>query len=248
MESRLGGYSWNLLDGGSAAPELHATEITPDGSRTRVYSGRDGFTCRQEHSAAPHPSGCIHAEPEFTVSCTILDHGIPCLGFRLDETVRVRIDRRQLERLGMKPGPWLAQLKATLRRKPDAKGPPLTVPRAAPASGSCQRSLQWLAKNLCTLEPGYSIAYIADVAYNTDNAARIATLVHGADHLFIEAVFRDRLAELAAKTRHLTTGQAGELAGRAKVRRVTPFHFSSRHAKEVAALEAEIADARRKWL
>ena len=91
--------------------------------------------------------------------------------------------------------------------------------------------------------PGQKIAYVTDVCYRPDNAARIVALAGGADLLYIEAGFAGEHAAQAAQKCHLTAGQAGELARRAGVRAVEPFHFSPRYQGREGVLRRELAEA-----
>jgi ribonuclease Z len=63
-------------------------------------------------------------------------------------------------------------------------------------------------------------------------------LADGVDLLVAESTFRDEDAGLAGQYRHLTAGQAGELAGGAGVRTLVLTHFSSRY-DDVAPLAAQ---------
>ena len=67
-------------------------------------------------------------------------------------------------------------------------------------------------------------------------------LAEGADLLVAESTFSDDDGALAEQYRHLTAGQAGELAGKSGARNLVLTHFSSRYP-EVTELEAQ---ARRK--
>jgi ribonuclease Z len=67
--------------------------------------------------------------------------------------------------------------------------------------------------------------------------------VKNSDHLFIEASFLEKDKDIAEKKYHLTTRQAGRIAGKANVQRVTPFHFSPRYQGQELILEKEVLEA-----
>jgi ribonuclease Z len=174
---------------------------------------------------------------------TVLEHRTPCLAFAVSEPEHVNIWRNRLGELGLVVGPWLSALKAAVfRRLPDDT--PMQVRWGSGEGGTLP--LGHLRERLVSITPGQKVAYVTDAANSPANRAAIVDLARGADVLFIEAVFADADAAIAADRAHLTAGQAGELARLAGVARVEPFHFSPRYAGQEARMLAEV-DAAFRW-
>ncbi|WP_334172247.1 ribonuclease Z [Sinomonas sp.] len=81
---------------------------------------------------------------------------------------------------------------------------------------------------------GQSFAFVMDTA-PCEGAEQLAD---DADLLVAESTFSDDDGALAEQYRHLTAGQAGELAGRSGARNLVLTHFSSRYP-EVTELELQ---------
>jgi ribonuclease Z len=172
------------------------------------------------------------------VHSAILDHGIPCLGFSLKESFHINIISQELQAMGLATGRWLQAFKRALY----AKAPPDRLIEA-PCSDRPGRTRTYplgaLAARIAAITPGQKIAYVADVAFHEANARRIRALAHDADHLFVEGAFLDEDRAIARQKKHLTAGQAGELAAQAGVKRVTVFHFSPRYEGRIQRLQEQ---------
>ncbi|HKJ70829.1 MAG TPA: MBL fold metallo-hydrolase [Gammaproteobacteria bacterium] len=233
VAAKLGGYTWNLAAGYRNHLQFEVTEV-PAGRRAR-FRVQTGFA-REDLEAAP--GELLVAEPGLRVRATVLDHRTPCLAFALEEPEHLAIWPDRLQAQGLAPGDWLASLKEAVRAgAPDDT--PLPVAWREPRGKPATRPLGELRDALLSRGRGQKLAYVVDAGYSEANARRIVELAAGADRLYIEAAFLDADAERAAATFHLTARQAGELARRAGVREVIPFHFSSRYQGRFAALEAE---------
>lgn len=235
---KLAGYTWNLATRYRNDFRLEVTEVGEEGpGRRACFRVGTGFR-REERDTFQPEAGVLVAEPALRVRAAVLDHGIPCLAFGLEEPEHLNVWPNRLAERGLATGDWLDVLKAAVRRgEPDDH--PVPVAWRDPGAGPATLPLGALRDTLLSRSRGQKLAYVVDALYNDANARRIVELASGADRLYIEAAFRAGEAERAAATRHLTARQAGELARRAGVRELVPFHFSSRYAGRFAELEAE---------
>jgi ribonuclease Z len=237
VHHKLHGYCWNLGKGYPLDLEFLVTEI---GALKRTRSAR--FRLRNAFAEEPigeglAADGVICSEPGFRASVAILDHRIPCLGFAIEEPVHVNVRKSRLEVRGLPVGPWLRDLKHAIAANQDDEylidvggKPHGPIPLGA-------------LRDLATVTIGQKIGYITDIADTPANAAAVIDLVRHADILFIEAPFRRADAALAAGRAHLTTAAAGRMAREAGVRRLEPFHFSSRYEGQEADLMRELMQA-----
>jgi ribonuclease Z len=239
---RLSGYTWNLVANYASDFTIHAREMSGDGMLRRAT-----FHCRQRFERNEEPAescadGLLLDESAFRVRAALLDHQIPCLAFALEEKAHVNVWKNQLARLGLTPGPWLRGLKRAALD--GASGDAMIVVPSNGADGDTDRRIAFRDfRPALHVVRGQKIAYIADIASHADNARRAVDLIRGADLLYIEAPFLEVDAADAERKHHLTARAAGEIARRAAVQQVVPFHFSPRYAGRGAELSAELQSA-----
>ena len=247
---RLSGYSWNLI---ATYPfVLEVTEVSEAGLRTVVLPARTAFEIAEERET-PF-TGVLLDEPLFRIECAILDHMIPSLAVALQEKDHVHIDPKALDRLGLRPGPWLRAFKTGLRegwedareieieekgapRKSEAPGEG-EAPAEPPPAGPTRR-MGDLRHLVAKVDPGARLVYVTDAVYNEANAEKIVALARGADVFFCEAMFMERDAHRAAERFHLTAAQAGGLARSAGAQALEVFHVSPRYSDDPGAVIAE---------
>ena len=242
VQHKLAAYTWNLVERYPADFIVVACELQSDG---RVHAAH--FLCRkrfvrEDLDEARPADGVLVDEPGFRVRATVLDHATPCLGYLIEEKLHVNVWRNRLAELGLPVGPWLKDLKAAVI----ADLPPETTISARWKEGlQIRERLLTIGelKSALAIVPGQRICYVTDVVYHEENVRRIVSLAREADLLFIEAVFLDEDAELAARKFHLTARQAGVIACAAKARAVIPFHFSPRYSGREAELREEVEQA-----
>lgn len=241
VEHKLAAYTWNLVENYEADFFVDAWEVDECWRATGVRL-RSRRRFRPEPLAPRHCAGGVLVdEPGFRVRAAFLDHGIPCLGFALEEKVHVNVWKSRLAELGLAIGPWLKDLKgAALGGTPDDT--PVIAPLAGGA-GERVFPLGTLKAGVLQFVPGEKICYVTDVAFTPRNVERICALAADASQLFIETPFLEEDGQHAARKLHLTARQAGSIARLAGARRVVPFHFSPRYDQREADLRGELAAA-----
>ncbi len=244
VEGKLQGYTWNLVENYTNDFELLVTEIHPSRRISRLYRCRNAFRPEPFADAeipAEHP---LVEETFFSISCTFLDHLIPCLAFRFEEKSRVNILKNGLEELGLPTGRWLMALKeAILQGRPDEHLIASGEKSRGDEGGITMLPLGLLKEKAVKMTRGQRIGYVTDALYNRENERRILSLADSADHLFIEATFLHEDLEKATQKYHLTARQAGLLARKAGVKRFSLFHFSPKYKGAGDALQQEALEA-----
>jgi ribonuclease Z len=240
VEHKLGAYTWNLVENYPGDFFVEVWEVASDWRGLGIR-----MRCRERFRREPLPpqrfdDGVLRDEPAFRVRAAFLDHGIACLGFAVEEKMHVNVWKNRLADLGLAVGPWLKDLKDAVLR-----GEPEDTEIVAPGDAGAQRvfTLGFLKDAVLQLAAGEKICYVTDVGFSQPNIERIAQLAADASQFFVECTFLDEDAAQAARKRHLTARQAGELARAARARRVIPFHFSPRYSEREAELRAEVQAA-----
>jgi ribonuclease Z len=238
VDAKLRAYTWNLLDDSSHDFSLSASDWETGGFvHSSLFRARDRF--RRVEIAAPALDGALLLDdPEFQVEGAMLDHGIPCLAFALQEKLSVNVQKPRLDELGLPVGPWLTEAKQALRRGDAAA-------RFRPTPDREVSLDDLLDAGILKTGRGQRIAYATDFAFQEANTEGMLRLANGADQLFIEAGFLEEDRLLAAAKHHLTAAQAGEIVRMAKVGRGVPMHFSPRYLGREEELRSEFASGAR---
>ena len=239
VEGKLAAYAWNLVENYRYRLALQLTEVHRDYLLTGEYLCQNEF--KPSRTAVRHPFRKILSEgPAFEVSAAVLDHGISCLGFAIQERFHININKDRVGALGLQTGPWLTEFKQALYDERD----PESVFEIKTEKDRIQHfKLGELAQQIAMITPGQKISYIADAAYTPSNAQKIISLARNSDHLFIEAAFLEANRDIAGEKHHLTARQAGELAAMAGAKQFTVFHFSPRYLGQEGRLYREATEA-----
>ena len=241
---KLAAYSWNLVANFTESLTIEVAEFDGSGLSVRAaFDCRGGFA-RAKLPAAETPQGVLFEDDACRVRAAVLDHGIPCLAFALEEKRHVNVLKARLHEMGLFVGPWLQDLKAAVLADAPDEVPIRTWHREGSERHERVLSLGDLRTALRVV-PGQKVAYVTDVSFHEKNERHIVELAAGADLLFIETPFLEADTAIAERKNHLTAAQAGRIARRAGAKAIVPFHFSPRYGgmEDRLIAEAEAAFA-----
>lgn len=141
---------------------------------------------------------------ETVVRARRLDHGVPCLGYRVEERTRRRVRMDLLREAGVEEGPHIGRLQS---------------------GESIEVDGEVFSPDDYTFVPNPEcFAYVVDTR-PCENAVRLAS---GVDVLIAESTFDSSLSERAEEYKHLTASEAGRLAEEAACDELILTHFSQR--------------------
>ncbi|RZK60106.1 MAG: ribonuclease Z [Pedobacter sp.] len=152
-------------------------------------------------------SAVIFENGDVTVETIILNHRIPCTGFKFTEKKRLRkllIDKLEQDNVPVELYPLLK------------RGVDLDLP-----NGDVIKNLDYTTDSA---EPK-SYAYCSDTLFDE----RYFETIKGCDTLYHEATFLHEMLERAKETHHTTALQAAEIAKIVGAKKLLIGHFSSRY-------------------
>ena len=225
VEGRLKGYTWNLI--GDYPLSIEVSEVRDESLLKAVFRAEHSFT-REDRGTEPF-TGVLMKDSLCTVSAVILDHQIPCLAFSLKENFHINIDKSELSRMDLPVGPWLRQLKASLRENKDDSIFTINERRY---------TLDEL-RSAATITRGQKLTYVVDSLGSEENREKIIRLAQGSDVLYIETYFLDEDRARARDRYHLTAKEAGRIAREAGAGRLEVLHVSPRYMNDFEKLLLE---------
>lgn len=159
----------------------------------------------EEHPVAQ--AGPMLDTETYTVSAEFLDHGVPTLGYRIQEKPRRKFFPEKLRAFGVR-GPLVKKLEEEQRLV--LGGKTVTLDEV-----SC-------------LQEGISFAYILD----TRICQSAKVLAQNASMVLAESTYLEQHRELAEKYAHMTAAQAARLAEENGAKKLILTHFSARYRDE----------------
>jgi ribonuclease Z len=153
--------------------------------------------------------GVLVETDEYTVSAFPLLHTKPCMGYVMEEKERPGVfSVEQAQALKIPMGPLWGKLQ---------RGEAVTL-----SDGRLIESEQVMGNK----RGGRKFSYVTDTAY----LPSIAEAVRGSDLLLCEGMFTSDLEETAYEKRHMTAGQAAQVARDGEVERLALIHYSPRYS------------------
>ncbi len=243
VEHKLRAYTWNVVDRYATALVVDVYEIGMEGLVQHArFSSRSGFV-REPLPPSERDDDVLLEEATIRVRGRLVDHGIACLAFVLEEKARLNVDKDRILALALGVGPWLNEMKrAVLSGAPDAQRIEVGW-HDKHGEHTSMRTVGELRDVVLDITPGQRIGYVTDLRYTEANVDILSQLMQGIDLLYIESVFMEKDKSHAERKNHLTGRQAGEIARRLGAKAVVPVHFSPRYAGRRAELIAEIDTA-----
>ncbi|MCL5422089.1 MAG: MBL fold metallo-hydrolase [Nitrospirae bacterium] len=226
IEGKLRGYTWNLIE--EYPIKIEVFGINQRKVRHSSFYGEKSFA-RIDRGEKDF-DGTALEDPPYTVKAVSLSHGIPCLGFSLEEAFHINIDKAGLNVMNLPVGPWLSDLKRMIRDKA-APDTPLRV------DGREFKFAELI--HIAAITEGQKVSYITDVSPGEDNLRRVSEFVKNSDTLYCEAYFLHEDRERAFERHHLTAKMAGDIARKAKVRNLVLMHFSPKYRDQAERIEEE---------
>lgn len=225
VSHRFQGFLWNLHAEMSGTWRVH--DVSQFGVSTSRFELCEAFATKHDEGICERNVNLVDLET-CTIEAHVMNHGTPSLAYVVREKAKSNVDTSRLAALGLRPGPWLKQLK----NNADTSNT-LVIDGVA-------HSMATLRESLVTETPGDSIAYLTDFILDEEAVARLSKILYKCGTVVCEAQYRNSDRALALRNFHMTTGPVAELAKQSGINRLVLFHLSDRYtSKEWIEMLAE---------
>jgi len=216
IEGKLKGYTWNLIH--EYPTIINVFSFNGKTLSHYTFSAKNKF--KKKIISKTRSDGLLLNEPALKVRAAVLDHGIPCLGYSIEEDYHINIDKDILLKKGLSTGPWLTDFKKILRNNPR----PWRIFRI---EGKPYKLSQLL--DIVRITKGQKISYVTDIAISEKNILKTIALVRDSDTFYCEAYFLEKDRDRAIERSHLTAKTCGLIAKKAGVKKLKLMHFSPKY-------------------
>ena len=228
MQHQMRGFLWNLV--ADATDAFRLVDVLPSEVRTVESRLAEAYATRYDVATVPREP-VLYRGRGFDVEAADMDHGSVSLAYIVREHTRTNVDAAAMLAMGLKPGPWMKDLK-------DGQDGALMVEVAGTLV-----SMDTLREQLLIRAPGGSVAYCTDFLLDEAAMERLLPALRGVDTLVCEAQYRHEDLPLAIANRHMTSVQVATLAKEAGVGELILIHVSGRYTAAERQLLLEEAQA-----
>jgi len=217
LQHRFQGFLWNLHKEMSAS--WFVSDIHPGQVRTTRFELGEAFAVAHDEGVRPYEEALVEGDG-FIVEAVTMEHRTPTLAYVIREKARRNIDTSRLASLGLRPGPWVKQLK-------ESSGTSEVV-----VIDGVTHSMNELRMSLLVETPGESVAYLTDLLLDESAMQRLSAALKGCGTIICEGQYRHADLDLALKHFHMTTVLSATMAKRVGAKELVLFHLSDRYQAE----------------
>ena len=238
VAARLSGYDWNLAEPYWCTFQVH--EVHPKRLVSFDFPGPEGFPCRLRGERLREGS-VIYRHNHLEVAAELLDHGMPVLAFRVNETRLFSVDKLKMAGLDLVPGDWLRELKRRFFADWPAEGPLVVLRRRSQVvTEEPVADCESLYLDIRVVQQLSDIGYLTDIGFTPENRERAIRFLSGVTLLVGECAFLAEDRHKARASRHLCTGDVNELLADLRPRFFLPMHLSKTYLGRSPELYAEL--------
>jgi ribonuclease Z len=214
LHHRFQGFLWNLY--AEMSGTWRVTDIFADATSATRFELSEAFATAHDEERAAEQRYLVD-RLSYVVEAHTMDHRTPTIAYVVREKPRSNVNVNRLSEMGLRPGPWMKQVKDQ-----SDKTESISI-------NGVSYSLSALRESLIVETPGDSVAYLTDFLLDEDAITRLAVVLNGCKTIVCEGQYRHSDLELAQRNFHMTTALSGELARRAEVGNLVLFHLSDRY-------------------
>lgn len=211
VQSRIKGYSWNLIQKGSIVYEIRELVSAKE---TKVYEIEPPIWELKELKTIE--GNQIFEEKSFAVTAILLDHKIPTLAYKFKEKDTIKID---IKSSGHKGGKWVQELKFAFENGNENK--------IISIEGEDYKALALF--DAIYVQEGDSVGVIMDHAASESNHSKIIKQFKNCKKVWIESFYKKEDKELATANYHSYAAMSAKVMRLAGVGEAIPVHFSRKY-------------------
>ena len=219
VKGKLAGYTWNLIKDYNIS--FLVSELLEDNKVvSSIFSAKNNF--QEEHIGSYYKDKII-LDDDFSLEYEILDHGIPCIAYRLKEPKRISINKDSMSKYGYKIGPWIKNLKEALLLNANEEISVISE------NGVVKEYAKDLGSKIAEYPKVQDITYITDIAPSFDNYKKAVNFSKESFILIIESVFMNKDLIHAIEKNHLNIGLSKCIYINSCANYVSFGHFASKY-------------------